>query len=280
MADTDTDTENDLLEVAVPEEQADNAAASADSIDPVEDLKRQLADLERAKLDAAERARLAEAEAQQARSEVDSVRGDAIANAIAAEQAVLDAAKKELSQALAEGDYDKAADMHDRLSTARGKLIRLEEQKADPTPRRMVESRETSADPVEQYIAQFSAESQRWLREHKTYVTDGKQNARLLAAHHDAVAEDLTPDTPAYFEHIERRLGLRNDKSEASPVTRRTAPPIAAPPSREPPAANGKTSRVTLTRAEVEIAEAMGMTTAEYAKHKSDLQKSGEMRRA
>lgn len=276
---TDTD---DILEVTVPD---DSAAASGPAAnaggDPVEELKRQVADLEKSRLDAAERARRAEYDAQQARSEADVVRGDAVANAIAAEQAALDAAKKELAQALSEGDYDKAAEAQDKLSTARGKLIRLEEYKTEPTPRRQTDSREPSGDPVEAYISQFSPDSQRWLRDHKTYVTDAKQNARLLAAHHDAVAEDLTPDTPAYFDHIERRLGLRDGHEvDGQRATRRGAPAIAAPPSRDPPTSNGKTTRVTLTRAEVEMAEAMGMTAAEYAKHKSDLQKSGDLRRA
>jgi hypothetical protein len=48
------------------------------------------------------------------------------------------------------------------------------------------------------------------MREHKDWVQDPRRNAKLVGAHHMAVGDGLEPDTPEYFAHVERQLGIRS----------------------------------------------------------------------
>jgi hypothetical protein len=64
-------------------------------------------------------------------------------------------------------------------------------------------------DPVEAMAAGRTAPTAKWLREHRDVVLS--KGAKLTAAHHDALAEDLAPDSDAYFAHVEKFLGLRDN---------------------------------------------------------------------
>ena len=46
-------------------------------------------------------------------------------------------------------------------------------------------------------------------------MTDPKKNARVRAAHFDAVANDIAPESDEYFEHVERFVGLKKDAEPA-----------------------------------------------------------------
>jgi hypothetical protein len=78
------------------------------------------------------------------------------------------------------------------------------------------------ADPVEGLAATRTEPTARWLREHREWVLDPKKNAKLSAAHFDAVAEGLREDSPEYFAHVERRIGLA-DTSRGNESEDRTA---------------------------------------------------------
>lgn len=66
------------------------------------------------------------------------------------------------------------------------------------------------ADPVEAVAQNRTPEAAAWLRAHPEYVLDERKAAKATAAHHDALANDLEPDSPAYFDHVEKFIGLRN----------------------------------------------------------------------
>jgi hypothetical protein len=63
-------------------------------------------------------------------------------------------------------------------------------------------------DPVEAFAAGRSADAAAWIRNHPEYVIDQRKNAKLQAAHSDAIAEGVTPDTPEYFSHINTFVGI------------------------------------------------------------------------
>jgi hypothetical protein len=139
----------------------------------------------------------------------------------------------------------------------------------------------------------LSPQSADWVRAHPEFVTDPRLNRKMIAAHELAMADGLDADTPEYFAAVEATLGVaergngraaQEAASEASAAAAkkaggRSAAPPAAPVSREAPSAGSgrKPNAVRLTREEVDMAEMMGMTPQEYAKHKIALQSEGKM---
>jgi hypothetical protein len=69
------------------------------------------------------------------------------------------------------------------------------------------------ADPVEAACVGRTEPTARWLREHPDWVLDRQKNAKLTAAHFDAEADGVVPDTPEYFARIEKQIGLRGNGS-------------------------------------------------------------------
>jgi hypothetical protein len=64
-------------------------------------------------------------------------------------------------------------------------------------------------DPVEEMAASVSPRSAEWIRQHRDIVSTERGRSKVLAAHSDAIAEGMTPDTYAYFAHINRFVGGR-----------------------------------------------------------------------
>jgi hypothetical protein len=62
-------------------------------------------------------------------------------------------------------------------------------------------------DPVEAFAHGRSAEAASWIRSHPEFVLNERKAAKLAAAHSDALAEGVAPDTAAYFEHINTFVG-------------------------------------------------------------------------
>jgi hypothetical protein len=141
-------------------------------------------------------------------------------------------------------------------------------------------------DPVEQVASQLSPRSAAWVRSHPEYVKDPVKYESMLRAHNVAVAEGYAPDSDAYFQFVESRLGFRNEqKAEAEPdptataakpsQKRQSAP--AAPSSSVAGSGSGRTLVARLSSEEREIAEMLKMSPEEYAKHREDLRKEGKI---
>lgn len=252
------------------------AAVTGD--DPVKELKAQFAEVQEAgerdkaaRAEAERRAAAAAAEAGRLRGEVESVRGEVHAREYETVTAGLDAAKTEIDAAKRDikihgeaGDYDKQSDAYDRLATARARQVRLDEAKAElelrtaARPEQRLEMRASSLDPFEAYLASRSEPTQRWLREHREWVTDPKKNSKLTAAHYDAIGEELVPDSKEYFEHVEKFIGLKPNgagdaQRAASPRPRRASVP-AAPVNASGGGPSGGGTEVRLTKGEAAAA--------------------------
>jgi hypothetical protein len=230
--------------------KADAGVKKVEAPDPVAELKSQYATLKTqadrdaaALADARRRADSAAADAETARrseaaarSQVTESQYDTVASGLDAAKTDADAAEAELKSAMEAGDFDKAAKAQRRIASAESKITRLEEakadleaRKADPTLRR---EPERPSDPVEAFLQNRTEPTKAWLREHADFITDRKKNAKLTSAHYDAVSNDLTPDTDAYFEHVETFLGLRKAEGDgkvevAAHTRKRAAPPVA-----------------------------------------------------
>lgn len=257
-------------------------AAKAKDDDEVADLRKQMrtreAELETARETEASRRRAAEAEVAEARKQVATTQADAINAALTSAKSEADALQAQITQAYETGEYQKAGELNRKLARAEATIMRYEDAKVqldEQAKKPVVETKQepSSADPFEQSIARLSKRAQGWMREHREYATDRKLNSRLIAAHHEAMADDHTPDSDAYFEFIEAKLGMNKGDDDGQDDTAdppRRQPRVSAPVSREAPTSRNGVSgnRVTLTRAEVEIAKDLGMTEKEYAQYK------------
>ena len=250
-------------------------------------LKRENADLAAQRNAEAAARRKAEDEAEKARSEVKTTQETAINSALAAAKTEADTLQAQITAALESGEYKQAGEIQRKLARAEATILRYEDAKAELEAQKKLAPVEKPApqqhaDPFENYVSKLSPRAQSWMRDHREYATDQKLNAKLIAAHHVAVSEDYTVDSPAYFERIEEHLGLRDiasdeDVDEGETQERRPAPRHSAPVTRDTPTltSTGTRNRVTLSRAEVDMAEALGMTREEYARYKLKGQKEG-----
>ncbi len=248
--------EPEEITVKVEDEQKSSTdATTTQTPDPVAELKaqydelqeqqrqeqqaRQAAEMRAGQAQSAQRE--AEEAARTARTEATDTRLTSIEQAIESAKNAADSATSEYTAALEAGDWKKASEAQRKLARAEAQGVQYEQNKtaweqhkAQPAPQRA----QPAGDPVDAYISQVATQtpnSANWLRNHRDWITDPKKNAKLTAAHWDAVGDGIAVDTPQYFTHVERMIGLDNadkpksngaDKS-GSPA-RRPAPPVAS----------------------------------------------------
>jgi hypothetical protein len=289
MTEKTEDLEVELPEVVTTEpEVVVEDVKKPDSVeDGIEDLKRQL-EAEKAERAAAEgRAREASARESEAADRAHRATSEArdsnlhlVTGAIEQLKATQDILEERYEAAAAAGDHRAMAKITREFSDNGAKLNQLELGKQEMEQAPKEEPRRQSADPVEALASSMQASgsprSAQWIRQHPDYARDANLNRKMLAAHNLAVTDGLSPDTDAYFEAVETTLRLRGaeapQQQQEEPRQRQAAPP-AAPSSRAAATNGGGTSnRVRLSAEEVEMAEMMGMTAQEYAKHKQAIQ--------
>lgn len=214
--------------------------------------------------------------------------------------------KRQIKAANEVGDYDRATDLQMEAAKVATRLLQYEDTKADieadarrrqreaeqqpKTVEREQPKPQSTGDAFEDRIANLSETSKAWLRQHKECVTDEVRNAEVVAADARAKREGLKPDTPEYFAFIEEKLGYRQPQaveddgeeieegvivSDPKPVRPAVT---AAPVSRGSQGVNGKPTSIRLSRAEAEMAEALGMTPKEYYINKQKADQEGRYR--
>jgi len=234
MADEEITVE---IEKAPPPSTTDGAAAVAvttAATDPVADLKAQIEHIEaesarerEAKLHAQRQAQTeqqariaAEQERDATRGEIVDTRASAIEQGISAAETATAAGEAEYAAAMEAGDWKRAAKAQTAIADARADFKRFTEAKNDIEVQRQApqrtETRQTPsapADPVEAFLAQRSPATAAWLRSHPDEAralayNDTRRSAKINAAHNDALAEGHGLDSPEYFAHVEKFLGL------------------------------------------------------------------------
>ena len=136
-----------------------------------------------------------------------------------------------------------------------------------------------------------------WLRKHPEFVLDQEKNAELQHFHFKARREAGSEFDDGYYGALERYLGLQHtqpngngrtesapapaptrpmQKQQPAPAVRPSAAPVSAPPSRE--AVSMRTGRpvsyrAPLSRDELEVAAASGMTAEQYQQQKERMLK-------
>lgn len=207
-----------------------------------------------------------------------------ISNAIAAATAEANAAANEHQTALEIGDAKKATDAQRKIARAEARLVSLEDGKA-ALDSRVEQMRRAPApekrpiqtgDHVEDQITRYTPRTQSWLRQHKECVTDDKTKNKAMGAHFDAIADGYTPDTDAYFQFLDTKLGF-GEKKPADTAIARTKSAPAAPVSRDTATASGNLDgqRVKLSSGEVKAAGELGLSLSEYARRKLIMTREG-----
>jgi len=283
-------TEGDAgTEAAEPEiivEKAEEKTPEVPVDTGLEALKKQLEDERKARFEAERRAHEASQTAYQYHNEAQDTNLHLVINAIETVRQNNSILKSNYAHAMANNDFETAADIQSEMSQNSAKLLQLEQgrQALEAAPKQEAPQPYVS-DPVEALASQLSPRSADWVRRHPEYATDARLYQKMIAAHQLAVADGLDPDTSDYFHSIESTLRInsrgRDDDYDAmadsaKPTQRRSAPP-AAPVSRSGTGTSSRPNRVTLSPQEREMASMMGMTPEEYGRNKLALQKEGKL---
>lgn len=251
--------------------------------DALDDLQRQLAELRgqnETLSKQAERGEAAELAADQAhvvaalnaaKSDLASARSDYEAAAAAGKWSVAAAAQEKMSLAAADLRECEGA-----LDDVKGAIARFNkgERRAQPatTPTAV------PADQFEAAIANMGEKSKEWCRKNKADLQKSPaRGQRAVTAHLEALDAGHKVDTPEYFQFLDKQMGYET----VTTTTRKPKPTgqarVAAPGgSRSAPPRGGSITEVKLSKAEVDTARALGMTTKEYAANKRELIQNGK----
>jgi hypothetical protein len=278
-----------VVEPEKPEKTAETAAPAArETLSPEDGLKKlqkQLEDERKATAAAEARARSAETEALEAKTDSHDNRLAVVTSAIASTTQAMDTLEQKLAEAHSVQDYAAVAKLQREMAANSVKLDKFEQTKI-ALERAPKPALRPQVDPVEAFASQLKPASRDWIRAHPEYVTDAAKNRKMIAAHEMTMADGVVGDSPEYFASVERYLGMqraadpdmRTDDSALSgastPAAKgRQVAPAAAPVSRSGNGTGKRPGTITLTAAQVEMAKNMGQTPAEYAKELMAIEK-------
>jgi hypothetical protein len=178
--------------------------------------------------------------------------------------------QRDIRMAMETGEYDKAAGLQAQLAEIAVEKRDLQRWKSQ------IES--TPADPLAA-MERTAPRSADWLREHPEFLADATKNAKMRAAHFDAVAHDITPESDAYFKHVEKYVGVRGGRGNGGGRSNGGAAPSVGIGDRIP--ANASTirmSREAYDRAK-ELAAALDLDVGEYLRRKQVMDNDPQWRR-
>jgi hypothetical protein len=170
------------------------------------------------------RAENAEREARAATAKVADSELDAVTNAIHAVEMERETVKSKLKSAMESGDFEGTVKAQEDLAQVINKLNSLKEGKTYIEQKKVEPQHQ---DPQEAYIARFTPRSQEYLRKHRDLITDTNKNKRMIAAHYEAEAEGLSPDSDAYFKFLDQKLGFSEAPQKQERQNRMPAAPIS-----------------------------------------------------
>ena len=280
------DPKDDLIDVEVEKVENDDKKKDVDADEGINDLKMKLEQERQARIEAEKNARMAAQVAVEAKNEVQDTNLQLVRNAIDTVKRNNDILKYNYSEAMAIGDYNKAAEIQETMGMNSAKLMELERgrQHMETAPKYEMPQEQRPTDPVEALASQLSPRSADWLRRNPQCVTDPRMYQKMVAAHNLAMADGYQADSDDYFAFVEDTLRMskrvnvdvEDPMSGAAKVTQRRSPP-AAPVSRSGTGTGSRPNVVRLTRAEAETARDLGMTEEDYARNKMLLQKEGRL---
>lgn len=241
-------------------------------------------------------ARLSDLQTQNAALEQQARQGEAatltsqrtlILSGLREAQGDLETAKAEYAVHAKAGDFVKVAEAQAKITEATIAIGQLkeghEEIKAaiETFNKRPKAQPAAAADPFEAAIVGMSEPAKVWCRKNKADLTKSMVRSETAKVGHLAALEaGVTPDTPEYFAFLDKHMGYgaapmpKNTKPGAALKRPVGQPRVAAPGGGRAAPVKGAND-VSLSRAEVNMAKAMGVSLKEYAANKAEIIKNG-----
>lgn len=278
----------------------DTDAPERDESDPAvvaEDLKRQLAASEGRYNEAVRQARLNAERARDATAKLETVEQDrsalevqTVSSALRAAESEAEKLQRDYAAAMEAGDWARVAKIQVDIGRVGARLETLEAGKTamensrtkalrpDPRPEPA-----TADDPIETDLARRTPATAAWMRKHADangkprFHTDPTFQQKAVGAHSLALGNGLAPDTPEYFDFVERTIGVTT-----SPPARQDsdAVPLAAP-TRSAPAYrdNQRRDAGAIPPDAVQYAKnVLGVDPVEYWKEVQRMDRNGEFK--
>jgi hypothetical protein len=249
-------------------------------------LTKKLEEERKARMEAEDFARKASEHARMAHNEASDSNLHLVSGAIDSVKRDQEILKANLRDAMSIGDYDKAAELQEQMTSNITNLRQLERgfEEMRQQPRVQPQAPQPQEITVESLIDRVSPRSAEWLQRHREHLPDSRSIRVMARAHEDAVDFGIAPDTDAYFQFVENRLGISGKRnsipevdavmSDASSAKQRRSSPPSAPVSRNPIDSPQRPGVIRLTPAEVEAAKISGITPLQYHENKmKELQK-------
>ena len=272
------DLDDDAITVTLPAEEGGAVITKVEgqkpapvADDPISDLKGQFETLKGTlnqttqRLVGAERQLLdKDQELATVRKEITSSQLDTVTTGIQAAESEAAAAEAAYVQAAEAGDFAAQARAQRKMAAAESRIQRLKEAEGDLkdqtaaklAPREQPRP-QPSTDPVARFTANMAPRAAAWIRAHPQCVTDDRMNARMLSAHHAALADGIEEGGDEYFQRIEAGITPVTKKADPAPDTKtvniRPSAPVA-PSGNASGGMNGGGVHVTLTAREVKAA--------------------------
>jgi hypothetical protein len=285
-----SEKEQEIKVVTDDEGAVDNNPPIISAEDGIKELRRRLEAEHNARLEAEHYAKYAREQASRAYEEVGETQFHLVSNALDTVKRDGDFLKAQLRDAMNIGDHDRAAEIQEAMSANAIRLNQLEVGKRDmetrprqpafnpppPPPPRPVHQ-----DPLEQIAQAVSPRSASWIRANKDSLGNERALREMFRAHESAVDHGYAPDSDAYFQFVENRMGISDNnssrqQSSSAPIQRKASPP-AAPVSRSGNGTGSRPNVVRLSSEQQEMAKNLGMTNAEYAAQVVALRKEGKL---
>jgi hypothetical protein len=282
-----TEKEEEIKVITDDDSRSDKGPPVISAEDGIKELRRRLEAEHNARLEAEHYAKYAREQASRAYEEVGETQFHLVSNALDTVRRDGDFLKAQLRDAMNIGDHDRAAEIQEAMSANAIRLNQLEVGKRDmetrprqpafnpppPPPPQPVHQ-----DPLEQIAQAVSPRSASWIRANKENLGNERALREMFRAHESAVDHGYAPDSDAYFQFVENRMGISESRQQpTSSSTQRKASPPAAPVSRSGNGTGSRPNVVRLSSEQQEMAKNLGMTNAEYAAQVVALRKEGKL---
>lgn len=148
-----------------------------------------------------ETATRAQREAARAHAGRATDRSAAVAGAVEAAKSAKDAAKVAKKAAREAGDIEAEMVADEAFAQA---TFREAQATAELATMKASEPTSAAGRTTEQQQDGYSPQARQWIGAHPKFNSDPAYKAAVLAAHGSAIADGITPDTPAYFRELDR----------------------------------------------------------------------------
>ena len=146
-------------------------------------------------------------------SEVENSNLTLVTTAIETVKRDQDILKANLREAMAIGDFDKAAEYQEAMSTNAVKLLQLEQGYNEMKSRPKIEPIEPpSRNMIDDIASRVTPLSAKWIKKNRDHLEDPRAIRMMGRAHEDAIDMGIQVESDEYFRFVENRLGIGREE--------------------------------------------------------------------